>query len=108
MLRRLRPLIALCANLALVNAMWIGSARACMMPDASPLQPGDMVGMNASAAVDRGMDMSGAPTSTRKPQSSTPADRHTPCRVPWAPGGCQATTPFATRDQFPAATRSRG
>jgi hypothetical protein len=117
MMRRTRPLIALLANLVLIHAMWIGTGLSCVMADVSKSRAGAMAGMDMPTATTTDMDVSGMPAESSGAQSNSPAHQHSPCRLPWAPDGCQTMTPCAplaiaspeqvlrTIDDTPAAVR---
>ena len=95
MMRRTRPWTALLANLVLVYAMWIGTGPSCVMADASKSHAGAMAGMGMTTATAPGMDMSAIPAEQSGAPSKAPADRQSPCRLPWALNGCQTMTPCA-------------
>jgi hypothetical protein len=91
-MRRPKPLVALFANLVLAHAMWVGTGRACSASNVSQSM-GDVTATNKAAAMTSSVDMPGMESGANETASKTPSHQHTPCRIPWAPDGCQAATP---------------
>lgn len=82
---------AICSSLvlALLNLVLVSSGFPCTLP---------MHGMTAGEAM-AGMPMGDEAGASVLPNTAPPAN--TPCRFPWAPGGCQSMAPCA-----PAAVQS--
>lgn len=86
-----RRLTALVLSLLLAHVTWVGSGFACAMP---------AMGHSASAVATTGDTLEGMagmamPGATGQPTDGRPTHDHAPCRLPWAPDGCQSMTTCA-------------
>ncbi len=83
-MRGLRPLTALVSGALLLQLVLAGGGFACVMPEGG--------GMRAAEASSMpGMTMSADAEGSVQSPSSDKA----PCRLPWAPAGCQPMAPCA-------------
>ena len=89
-MRRLRRASALLASYLMLHLVLVGSGFACVMPTMDAMHGMAMTGPGQTMA---GMDMTSMPAAPGAPVPSTPAE--VPCDFPWAPDGCQSTTPCA-------------
>lgn len=88
MRRSVRRIAALLSGALLLQLVLVGSGFACALPMqmATDAPGADMTAM-------AGMDM---PSTDAAPiPASTPAPDDAPCRLPWAPAGCQSMAPCA-------------
>lgn len=90
--RPFRRVAALVSSLLLLQSVLIGSGFACALP--MPMGQPTPAGAELSTAMSdmTGMDMSG---SQQQPSSKAPGSDGSPCRLPWAPAGCQSMAPCA-------------
>ena len=88
MRRSIRRIAALLSGALILQLVLVGSGYAC----ARPMQMA--TGANAAdMSAMAGKDMTNMPAAARPANAPPPDDA--PCRLPWAPAGCQSMTPCA-------------
>src|SRR6266481_4022959 len=91
-MRRIHRVTALFVGLLLANLIWVGSGYGCAMPVMEQPSAATAGNPDAMTAVMDGMNMS----PTQAPAADNAHQQHEPpCRLPWAPDGCQSMTPCA-------------
>ena len=91
-MRRIHRVTALFLGLLLANLVWVGSGYACAMPamDHSPAASAAIADAMTAAMDAMNMSEMQGPTDHGAPNQHEP-----PCKLPWAPDGCQSMTPCA-------------
>lgn len=88
----IRRITALCLGLLLANLTWVGSGYACVMPAMTHATQASTMKADSTGEAMAAMDMSATLSSAA---DTAPQHREQPCRLPWAPDGCQSIAPCA-------------
>lgn len=88
---RLRRLTALLVSSFLAHAMWAGSGFVCTMSEMHDPSPA-MAALDTAGEGMPGMDMAGT-THPAGDLGHAPPHDHSPCNLPWSPGGCKSMAP---------------